>query len=1797
MSCWGSFRGFWCILFLASAATAADQKFRLAEAQPNGWIITYQPEISNPASVTIDGKPHLLFSGANIEGGDATGQPMLPVDVLTLGIPPDGFLRVEILNPVYEVVENVLVAPFPAYTLNENHEATADYRKNQTYYSQNRLFPATQYVVDAPTVLREQRFVTVRISPFQYNPATNSLRKLVSASLRLSLIGSHGEALTLPGSSAVSPDPFFEETYKDLLWNYDQSKGWRIQSGRAFRLMPPDSTRDWFETGKNYYKMPITKDGWYKVSKAQLIAAGANGNQIDVPTLKIFARGVEIPIVVQPDTTVEFYGYQNRGDSTYLDYYSDTSAYWLTWGGSVGRRFTPTAIDSVPATPMVLSSYVTKHFEENNWYYQGTTTPEIINIQTVVGEGWAWGTPDTWFFPNTTNTYPVNLDNVDTGTSQQASLRVRLVSTTSNFATPNHRAKIWINDSLAGEITFAGRTVALFSATVPSSWLRNGNNVLKIQSITTGATVGQFYLDWFEIDYVRNFTAVNDQVAFRFPPPNVQTRYGFVVGGFSSPQIEAYDLATRRMLTGLTVSPSGGGYSVTFRDTVSTPRSYVVATSTGAVPVTSVTQKMFVDIRANAAGADYIIITHKNFLSSAQQLAAHRQNLNGVRTKVIDVQDIYDEFNYGVLNATKLKTFLKYTYDNWTVPKPSNVLFFGDACWDFHRYHPSTIKTNYVPAFGVPASDNWFVAFNPDSSALPYMFSGRIPVEDPVQAQRTVAKVIGYDNYTLADWNKNFLFVTGGNNPAERDQFNGYSNNIINTKILPPPIGGTAFKVYKTTSGVIDGEHKKELKDYVKNGLLFMNFIGHSGGRIWGVDIGPPTELENTNGMLLFVSSVSCNVGAFAEPTGNVLAEDFMMADNRAAVAAWASSSLGYPSYGSELVNSFLQGARDSVRAFGALTTSARIKMLRTYGNDYISLAMVNLNPLFGDPLSRLALPLKPDLAVKSEDITTSNATPTPNDTLVAIKVKIHNYGLVPPDSVGISVVDIFNGQTAYLLNNKRLTPTRHYDSLTVQWNRTDSVGRHTFTVSLDPLNTISEVNELNNVASVDQYVYANLLSVVKPLWNMVVSPGQQRLVVTSPIGLDSVGFSYIFELDTVDTFNSPALVSSGPVLPGPVSGEWLTPSLPSGKVYFWRARTVNGQLFGRWVESSFLVSTDIPVSPVVRWRESTPKQFKRDLLNRVAATDSGVTIAPNVPVNLYVRSVGYRYDQSREYYSTIKVNDQAITGYWWELGNSFMVIRLNEFTGTFDFRAFDVANFNPTVGRAQADSMVNFINQTPVGNFIAFSIIFDGATNVTESLKVSLERLGSTRVRQVVAGQSWAFIGRKGDGVPGMTALESLTNDTAIVTLQIPNYYSFGSGSLTTVGMSLPSSWDSFHWRNGGPATTNLQVAFLGVRENGAIDTLRIIPRDSTDISLGFLNSITSGARYVSLQTAALLSSRDALVTPVVREWWTDFIPPPDLAISARTVGGVISAQSPRNIEVTVYNIGYKDSDSSTVILSVYDRQNRARQVASVSVPPVAVGSSRTTMIPISTSNLSRLTTLQARVVPAKTAKDLIAANNTAYYSFMTTTSVAASDVQVYANGVRLMDGDYVPAIPQLSLRLENDDESAHTQAMLYVDNRLVSTPPDPAADRKSGGNQSEMSFTTQLSDGDHELKFRIGRMNSFGDVDSLERVLNVKVSREDKILQVYNFPNPFRQETYFTFVLSGAPVELAIRIFTVSGRKIRELNLPQSALQVGFNRVLWDGRDSDGDEVANGYYFYQITLKGEGKSDSAIQKLVKVK
>ncbi len=73
--------------------------------------------------------------------------------------------------------------------------------------------------------------------------------------------------------------------------------------------------------------------------------------------------------------------------------------------------------------------------------------------------------------------------------------------------------------------------------------------------------------------------------------------------------------------------------------------------------------------------------------------------------------------------------------------------------------------------------------------------------------------------------------------------------------------------------------------------------------------------------------------------------------------------------------------------------------------------------------------------------------------------------------------------------------------------------------------------------------------------------------------------------------------------------------------------------------------------------------------------------------------------------------------------------------------------------------------------------------------------------------------------------------------------------------------------------------------------------------------------------------------------------------------------------------------------------------------------------------------------------------------------------------------------------------------------------------------------------------------------------------------------------------------PEEVKIKIYTITGRLIRDINLPGTNFSIGFNKIYWNGRDQDGDEIANGVYLYKLIAKFPDKTIAVTQKLARVR
>jgi hypothetical protein len=55
--------------------------------------------------------------------------------------------------------------------------------------------------------------------------------------------------------------------------------------------------------------------------------------------------------------------------------------------------------------------------------------------------------------------------------------------------------------------------------------------------------------------------------------------------------------------------------------------------------------------------------------------------------------------------------------------------------------------------------------------------------------------------------------------------------------------------------------------------------------------------------------------------------------------------------------------------------------------------------------------------------------------------------------------------------------------------------------------------------------------------------------------------------------------------------------------------------------------------------------------------------------------------------------------------------------------------------------------------------------------------------------------------------------------------------------------------------------------------------------------------------------------------------------------------------------------------------------------------------------------------------------------------------------------------------------------------------------------------------------------------------------------------------------------------------------LSVPASDLSYDFNKIYWNGKDEDGDDLANGVYLYKVIISAGDKTEDVIQKLAIVR
>jgi hypothetical protein len=513
-------------------------------------------------------------------------------------------------------------------------------------------------------------------------------------------------------------------------------------------------------------------------------------------------------------------------------------------------------------------------------------------------------------------TQTLNVSNPDLTAAGPATLEFALQGVVNIQTNASHSVDVSLNGTLIGSVNFepAERVVRTFP--VPISLLQSGSNNLVFTKTSTGELC---LVDYIRLTYPHAFKA--DANALKF---NLRGSQTLKVDGFAGPLVQLIDY-TDPLNVGISKpasEPSALGYAITVPMSESRSKDqrslYAIQQGQFDQPAAlSLSQPS--TLNANSNAADFVIISHKDFIPSFTTnqspinttLVAQRTS-QGRSVKIVDIDDVYDEFSFGVHGPQAIKDFLEYAKAHWATP-PHYVIFAGDASLDPRNYQGAGdfdfVPTKLVDAtYSETASDDWLTDFDDDGIAdIPV---GRLPVRTLADANLMISKIVNFvppqpqTALLLADQDEFNIFGFAATNDVFQSLLPG-TMTVQRLNRAPQPPGVPAQNVVK--ADIVNG---------FNSGPALVNYSGHGQVDVWtGASLfvsGDALALTNGN-RLPFVVVMDCLNGYFMDPNLLSLSEALLKAPAGGAVAAFASSGLtiaqGQHDMGHELYTQLYSGA------------------------------------------------------------------------------------------------------------------------------------------------------------------------------------------------------------------------------------------------------------------------------------------------------------------------------------------------------------------------------------------------------------------------------------------------------------------------------------------------------------------------------------------------------------------------------------------------------------------------------------------------------------------------------------------------------------------------------------------------------------------------------------------------------------------------------------------------------------------------------------------------------------------------
>ncbi|MCI0708260.1 MAG: type IX secretion system sortase PorU [Ignavibacteriae bacterium] len=893
------------IVFMCSAKAQFAHDLRLLEETSRSAIIEFTPNYLSgiPEEQVVLQEGTISFFGNLVESAEP-GNPILYYRAATLAIPSKRY-SLQVVAAEYGQRDGVSQPIAPAFESDKEMglvRITA--QRNQASTSTD---PHQLAEIVGVTPYDDYFLGTLKLYPVEYSADGRSARVYTRIIVRLEFDA---------GEKISTVDHFIAEINAKPMP--------KLQ--RSTIIDSPLAQGDW-------YKLDIAESGIYKLDSEFFTSRGITVGNIN--SIRIYGNdGTSLPedvVAPRPDGLVEipryvvdsdndnlfdagdavfFYGKSTRGwtynptqktFNHYINYYTETNSYFLTFGGTLGLEMDSLASLNSP------SPHVPQHFQQKLFVEEELFNHGGNGLSS--GRQW-WG--KTFDTETRSHTF-TNLLN-DIVTTEPVTYRYVFLSRSATVDT----FRITENGIPIGNPVFTSPTnlqsieglkyyrTPVFTVT-HSGQYPDERSVLRFTfGLSSSSALG--WVDWFEVLYRSEFNAVNDVLSFTSPDTNAVVEYQ--LSGFSNRETQVFDVTDFRdvrRIVNLDI-PSGDPTVCTFQanQIQGGVSEFIAVGANGYKTPAAVTKLANSNLHGEPTGADFVIISPAEFIPAANRLKAHREQPGDdyLKTIVVDVESIFNEFSSGVLDPMAIRDFLRYASTNWAL-RPQYVLLFGDGSYDYKDNLNRQIKENWIIPFESLnsvhqiesyASDDQYILLEPNSLRVS-MAMGRLPVQSLSEADSVVSKIIRYETeLPFGAWRNRITFVADDGLTSTRDEFSLHTGQAELLAQSYTPASFDRRKIFiveypttLSTTGRRKPTANNSIVDAINNGTLIINYTGHGNTEWWSheyifAEVEDLPKLTNVDRLCLLVAS-TCDYARWDLPSDRSAGEKIVADMSGGAIA------------------------------------------------------------------------------------------------------------------------------------------------------------------------------------------------------------------------------------------------------------------------------------------------------------------------------------------------------------------------------------------------------------------------------------------------------------------------------------------------------------------------------------------------------------------------------------------------------------------------------------------------------------------------------------------------------------------------------------------------------------------------------------------------------------------------------------------------------------------------------------------------------------------------------------------------